>query len=565
MRPAKIEVEMPGLEEKLDEIHAFAEAAGMLAAHAVRSEDLEEICEEIAESRKVTLGYLAELAEKVSSKETPSGDPKPVLDAMERISKSFERSTLSLEKAVSSTGQPDNSGVIDAIKSIPTVDTSELVSQMKQLSEDLKAKKFSMPSGFVGGSIGRENKSGDLRVQLVNPDGSDYSGGGSGGSGTEYTNGATAPANPVGGTITFNDGGTMRAVSVAKPLPVLASISTAGLATDTIQTNGTQKTQIVDALGANVVSNPNGQSTMANSQPVTIASNQSSVPVRLDALQVPVTGSITTSTSAITMADLTGVGSVTVSIYGTYAGVNVTFEAYDGVNWIAVAAQPTASISPALVVSTGVLATNGTFQWNVSPLLGQSQFRVRATAWTSGSASVIINPSAQFTQFSVNVATMPSISSVVTSLVPGTGATNLGKAEDAVHATGDTGVAVWGVRNDGAATSFTSANGDYNPIGTDAQGRVYVVQKGILSTPTLVTSSTSTGVLLAANVNRVGGSIYNNSSAILYIAEAATATSSNFKVPLAANTYYEIPAGYTGVISGYWASVAGDAHVTEIT
>jgi hypothetical protein len=48
----------------------------------------------------------------------------------------------------------------------------------------------------------------------------------------------------------FLDGGGLPvAVSATNPLPVEATISTAGLATSTIQTDGTQKTQIVDADG----------------------------------------------------------------------------------------------------------------------------------------------------------------------------------------------------------------------------------------------------------------------------------------------------------------------------
>lgn len=46
------------------------------------------------------------------------------------------------------------------------------------------------------------------------------------------------------------------------------------------------------------------------------------------------------------------------------------------------------------------------------------------------------------------------------------------KAEDAAHASGDMGSFILAVRNDGAATTFTSANGDYSPIAVDANGRV---------------------------------------------------------------------------------------------
>lgn len=61
----------------------------------------------------------------------------------------------------------------------------------------------------------------------------------------------------------------------------------------------------------------------------------------------------------------------------------------------------------------------------------------------------------------------------VTSIVPGTGATSLGKAEDAVAGDGDVGVMVLSVRRDAAATS-AGASGDYATINTDATGNAWV-------------------------------------------------------------------------------------------
>ena len=60
----------------------------------------------------------------------------------------------------------------------------------------------------------------------------------------------------------------------------------------------------------------------------------------------------------------------------------------------------------------------------------------------------------------------------VTSVVPGTTATSLGKAEDVAHASGDTGVMSLCVRRDTAATSATT-DGDYNPCATDASGKLW--------------------------------------------------------------------------------------------
>lgn len=64
----------------------------------------------------------------------------------------------------------------------------------------------------------------------------------------------------------------------------------------------------------------------------------------------------------------------------------------------------------------------------------------------------------------------------VLSLVPGTGATALGKAEDAVAASGDTGVAVWAVRRDTATSG--AADGDYVSLNVDANGLLWTNAQG---------------------------------------------------------------------------------------
>jgi len=165
----------------------------------------------------------------------------------------------------------------------------------------------------------------------------------------------------------------------------------------------------------------------------------------------------------------------------------------------------------------------------------------------------------------VNVNASNQMSVSVDNQTPGTGATNLGKAEDAAHTTGDTGVAVWAVRNDGNATSFTNTTGDYNPISTLSDGSVHVVQQAQTSTGSNVAGSATSVTLLSANNSRKGGSIYNDSSAILYVKFGTTASTTDFKVALAAGSYYEIPAGYVGRIDGIWASATGSARVAEET
>lgn len=156
-----------------------------------------------------------------------------------------------------------------------------------------------------------------------------------------------------------------------------------------------------------------------------------------------------------------------------------------------------------------------------------------------------------------------------TTLTPGTGATNLGKAEDAAHASGDTGVFALAVRNDNLATTY-GADQDYSPIATDLNGRVMVAQKAATSTASNVAASATSVTVLSANASRIGGSISNDSSAVLYLKFGATASTTSYKVTMAASasapfSYYEIPAGYTGRIDGLSASATGNYRVAEET
>lgn len=85
-----------------------------------------------------------------------------------------------------------------------------------------------------------------------------------------------------------------------------------------------------------------------------------------------------------------------------------------------------------------------------------------------------------------------AVSSITTSITPGTGSTNLGKAEDAAHASGHVGVMALAVRNDTAATSFSGTDADYTPIGSDAQGRIHTRNWAQQSSGTTLTALNTT-------------------------------------------------------------------------
>lgn len=72
-------------------------------------------------------------------------------------------------------------------------------------------------------------------------------------------------------------------------------------------------------------------------------------------------------------------------------------------------------------------------------------------------------------------------------------------------------------------------------------------------------------VLLAANGGRKGAAIYNDSTATLYVKLGDNATADDWTVELNQNDYYELPAGYSGIVTAIASSATGQARVTELS
>jgi hypothetical protein len=85
----------------------------------------------------------------------------------------------------------------------------------------------------------------------------------------------------------------------------------------------------------------------------------------------------------------------------------------------------------------------------------------------------------------------------VSRIVPGTGATNLGKAEDTAHADGDVGVLMLGVRNH---TTGSTADGDYSAMSVSPTGDLNTV--GRRDGPTI--SVASAGLTIATTAYTAG-------------------------------------------------------------
>jgi hypothetical protein len=111
----------------------------------------------------------------------------------------------------------------------------------------------------------------------------------------------------------------------------------------------------------------------------------------------------------------------------------------------------------------------------------------------------------------------------VTSIIAGTGATNIGKAEDAAHTTGDTGVMMLGVRET-TLTDLSAGNtdGDYEPLQVNKSGAVWVTgaPSGTSgwSVATGSIAATKTDIGTANTAGNVGGwYIYNPNASVAYV------------------------------------------------
>lgn len=166
--------------------------------------------------------------------------------------------------------------------------------------------------------------------------------------------------------------------------------------------------------------------------------------------------------------------------------------------------------TPLAVDSTGKLGIRGTFAEDAAHTsgdLGVFMLAVRAdtAAVTGGTDGDYV---ALITDSSGRLWT----SATITSVVPGTGATSLGKAEDAAHTSGDVGVMALAVRSDAAAAT-AGTDGDYQPLITDDTGRLWThvdaitageTHIGEVATPRKVVSVTPT---LDTNILAAGDAV----------------------------------------------------------
>lgn len=103
-------------------------------------------------------------------------------------------------------------------------------------------------------------------------------------------------------------------------------------------------------------------------------------------------------------------------------------------------------------------------------------------------------------------------------------------------------------------------------IGTTNTNTDSLIKKATAAANSSVAGSAASVTILASNANRRGATVYNDSTAILYLnLDNSVASTTNYTAQLVAGAYYEVPFGYTGEIRGIWASATGNARITEFS
>ena len=398
------------------------------------------------------------------------------------------------------------------------------------------------------------------------------------GAGTQYALGVNLRKSASGGSVELGTGAdpirtdptgttTQPISAVALPLPTGAATE-ATLATraaaaqlPAVLVGGRLDENIGAWLGSTAPTV--GQKTMASSVPVVIASDQSAIPITgsitatnpsvgLNAAAAPtsstqVGGSDGTNLQAGRVFDLdTGAGTeydLGVSLRLPGSGGSVA----GGTSADPLRIDPTGSTAQPVTDNAGSLTVDSP---QLPAALVGARLDVNVGAWLGATTPTV----GQKTMAASIPVVIASDQSAITANIGTTG----GLALDATLTGGTQTTRI----TDGADTAAVI------PASTAAAAAdpalVVATRQPATGTTTSVASSASNVTLLAANTARLGATIYNDSTKVLYLKLGSTASTTSYTVQIGRDGFFEVPFGYTGIIDGLWASVGGAARVTEL-
>lgn len=179
---------------------------------------------------------------------------------------------------------------------------------------------------------------------------------------------------------------------------------------------------------------------------------------------------VATANSAVQSLSINDYSTAMIQVTGTYTGALSLQGTVDGTTWVTFGGVPLVNINTGVNSATIASAVVGIFQADVS---GCQSVRITGLAAMTGTAVVTIKLTTAGGLFGLDSPIPAGTNSIGTVVLgsPATAATtSITKAEDAVHATSDSGVFALGVRYE-ALVAPASAAGDYSLEQVDDLGK----------------------------------------------------------------------------------------------
>ena len=143
--------------------------------------------------------------------------------------------------------------------------------------------------------------------------------------------------------------------------------------------------------------NPNGSNTSANSAPVVIASDQSSLTINQNDLTVsgnitiinsnPYSGTATTNSTVAIAGPMIGISTVSIQTVGTYTGILTPQVSLDGADWVNMNSTSLINVTTGAYSATIPSAAKQIYQADIA---GFAYFRMTALAAMTGTATVYL-------------------------------------------------------------------------------------------------------------------------------------------------------------------------------
>ena len=287
-----------------------------------------------------------------------------------------------------------------------------------------------------------------------------------------YPGGAIVPEITAAGSSASSSISTSPSSSASASSSVSDSASDS--ASSSVSSSASASSSISDSISSSISSSPSSSASASSSISDSPSSSASASSSPSDSASA--SSSVSDSISSSVSSSLSDSSSSSPSS-STSASSSVSGSASDSVS-----SSPSSSASASSSVSDSV---SSSISSSVSSSASTSQSvstSISSSPSSSASSSPSVEPDADEQTIFVqngNVFTAIAENKSIKSLVPGTGATALGKAEDAAHTSGDTGVMALGVRRD-TQSSMGGTDGDYVPLQFTTLGSARMVATDVV-------------------------------------------------------------------------------------